>query len=78
MKIKMKSLYAGPNGVMESGREYDVPPAVANELIAGRYAVAVSAVVVPVIETTAAPVETVEHAAVEAPVVPTFGRKQKR
>lgn len=42
MKVKMLTLQAGPNGVREAGRIYDVPEAEARQLIEGRYAVEVS------------------------------------
>lgn len=49
MKIKMITLYAGPAGVMQAGETHEVEPKLANDLIAGKYAVAVKA---------SAPVET--------------------
>lgn len=38
MKIKMFALQAGPDGVREIGKVYDVPEKEAKELIAGGYA----------------------------------------
>lgn len=38
MRIQMLTLYAGPEGVREIGKTYDVPAAEAKELIAGGYA----------------------------------------
>lgn len=38
MKIKMNTLCAGPAGIMEAGKTYDVDPDVANNLVAGGYA----------------------------------------
>lgn len=38
MKIKMNSLLAGPAGIMEAGRVYDVDPAQAQALAANGYA----------------------------------------
>ena len=38
MKVKMLTLQAGPKGVREPGKEYDVPDKEAKELIAGGYA----------------------------------------
>ncbi len=38
MKIKMKTLQAGPDAVREVGHIYDVPTAEAKALIAGGYA----------------------------------------
>jgi hypothetical protein len=39
MKIKMLTLDAGPDGVREPGKIYEVPNAEAKQLIAGGYAV---------------------------------------
>lgn len=69
MKIQMKSMCAGPNGVMAAGQVYDVPDTFAEELISGGYAVrvgkaptvavetpkAVEQAVTPVIETADLP-----------------------
>lgn len=38
MKIKMKTLQAGPNGVRQPGKVYDVPAAEADALISGGFA----------------------------------------
>jgi butyrate kinase len=61
MKIKMITLYAGPKGVMNAGGTYDVDPALAKQLVDGRYAVKVSD-----LETTAAPL--VDEAAVSSEI----------
>lgn len=42
MKIRMRTTSAGPAGVRDYGREYDVPESEARDLIAGHYAVAVN------------------------------------
>jgi len=78
MKIKMKTLYAGPAGVMEAGKTYLVNPNVGLALVQGKFAeeidspLYVEADAVPaqavvfqpdeVIETADAPVEPVEQA----------------
>ena len=78
MKIKMITLYAGPNGVMENGREYDVNPALAKQLVDGRFAVMVGREPAPVvIETAVAPVEFVEKAVIEQPERPAFKKARK-
>jgi len=41
MRVRMKTLYAGPSGVIHQGREGDIPEAEAQALIAGGYADAV-------------------------------------
>jgi hypothetical protein len=56
VKIKMQNLSAGPDGVMESGKVYDVNGATARRLIDGGYATAVATVKAP---------ETVEPEVVE-------------
>ena len=38
MKIKMPTLAAGPHGVYQAGREYDLPPEIAEPMVAGDYA----------------------------------------
>jgi hypothetical protein len=43
MNITMLTLQAGPNGVREAGRNYDVPDKEAKALIDGGYAIAVKA-----------------------------------
>jgi len=43
MNIRMLALQAGPNGVREIGKEYDVPEKEAKELINGGYAEPVKA-----------------------------------
>jgi hypothetical protein len=65
MKIRMKSLCAGPSGVMIAGQEYDVSNEQAEELIRGGYAVRVGGVPAVAIETPKA----VEHAV--TPVIET-------
>ena len=78
MKIKMKTLYAGPAGVMEAGKTYLVNPDVGLALVQSKFAeeisspLSVEAEAVPaesavsqpdeVIETADAPVEPVEQA----------------
>jgi hypothetical protein len=67
MKIRMLTLFAGPSGVMENGREYDVNPALAKQLIDGHYAVSVEKKPASVvIENAAAPVEPVEKAVIDS------------
>ena len=41
MKVKMLTLQAGPNGVREPGKVYDIPAIEAKSLIGGGYAQAV-------------------------------------
>lgn len=41
MKIRMKTLAAGADGVLQPGQEVDLPPEVARQYIAGGYAVPV-------------------------------------
>ncbi len=41
MRVRMKTLYAGPAGVIHQGKEGDIPEAEAQALIAGGYADAV-------------------------------------
>ncbi len=41
MKIRMRTLAAGPNGVLEVGKTYDIEDKEAKQLIEGRYAVSV-------------------------------------
>ena len=41
MRVQMKTLYAGPSGVIHQGKEGDIPEAEAQALIAGGYADAV-------------------------------------
>lgn len=38
MKIKMKKLAAGPDGVMHPGKEYDMSDATGKQLVDGGYA----------------------------------------
>ncbi len=42
MRIQMLTLYAGPAGVRDIGKVYDVPTAEAKDLIAGGFALAAS------------------------------------
>jgi hypothetical protein len=69
MKIRMITLYAGPDGVMQSGRVYDVePPTLAKALVEGRYAVMVEPEKAEaVIETAVQPAEVIEKAVAPEP-----------
>lgn len=38
MRVRMNTTSAGPEGVLQSGREYDLPPEEARQLLQGGYA----------------------------------------
>lgn len=76
MKVKMKTLAAGPEGLYQPGQEVDLPAAQAKALIAGGYAEEV--VLADVEQQQKEPAER-ETAAVEPPekaVVPKKTRKR--
>jgi len=81
MKIRMITLYAGPAGVMEGGKEYDVSPAVAKQLVEGRFAVAVGKEPAPVVVQREEQIETaVPDIAVEMEVrpAPTVVKRERK
>lgn len=53
MRVRMKTLSAGPAGVLAVGEVYDLPEAQARELVAGNYAEPVDRPAVPAKETAA-------------------------
>lgn len=53
MRVKMRSLCAGPSGVLRSGEVHDLPEAQAREFIAGGFAEPVDAPPAPQKETAA-------------------------
>jgi hypothetical protein len=65
MKVRMKTLMAGPEGTFAAGQVADLPEAQAQALIEGGYAVAVEA---PAQADQAAPVEAPAQAEHAAPV----------
>lgn len=67
MKIKMRTLAAGANGVMRPGEIHEVSHDVGTQLVAGGYAVRVDEPEAPAIETAAAPEEPVEVAVQSQP-----------
>lgn len=54
MKIKMRTLATGPDGTLHAGQVYDLPPAQANALVEGGYAVKIED------KTPAQPIERAE------------------
>lgn len=65
MKIRMNTLLAGPAGILEAGKIYDVDPDQANQLVTGGYAVLLEkparVVEIPVQAAPGTPVETTAY-----------------
>ena len=73
MRVKMKTIYAGPSGSAPPGKVIDLPDAEANALVAGGYATPVEAPAPAAVPPVApeAPVETAtEPAAQETATAP--------
>ena len=81
MKIKMNTLLAGPAGVMEAGKIYDVDPDKAHQLVAGGYAILLEQPAkkspVPVEPAPVIEAAVPETSPVEAAVQPRPARRRK-
>ena len=65
MKIKMNTLLAGPAGILEAGKTYDVDPIQGQQLVAGGFAISleppVKKISIPVEASPGTPVETTAY-----------------
>lgn len=78
MRIKMRTLGSGPDGVLQAGKVYDLPAEVAQPLLEGGYAERVVAGSDRPAKTGQVPTPVDDTEAVESPVVRTPGRRREK